>query len=264
MNSAPPEELAGRRYIVTGGSSGIGASCVELLRRRGADVVVVDRNAPVRDDVDYQQVDLSDPEAIRRFTAAVGETHGLLNVAGVAGTAPRPLVYAVNFLAIRELVDGLVDRMPSGSAIVNVSSLGGSGWATHRAELDELAAARGWDAGVEWFAQNSGLSEDAYGLSKEALIHFTLTHARSLFVDRGVRMNVVMPGPVETPLLGEFQKVAEMLGRPKPPSEIRPATSHEIAGPVVFLATPGSEWMVGQNITIDGGLTAVPGPLVRA
>lgn len=249
-------DLAGRHYVVTGGSSGIGEACVELLRRRDAAVTVVDRTPAPREDVAYAQVDLADIGAIRRFAASTGIVDGLLNVAGVAGTAPRSVVYAVNFLAVRELVDGLLARMPEGSAIVNVASLGGSGWRDHRSQLDALISARDWSAGVEWFAANEGLTDDPYGLSKEALIRYTLVWAGPLFAQRRVRMNAVMPGPVETPLLDQFTKLANELGRPKPPDGNRPATSFEIAAPIVFLATGDSSWVVGQNIAIDGGLTA--------
>jgi NAD(P)-dependent dehydrogenase (short-subunit alcohol dehydrogenase family) len=80
---------------------------------------------------------------------------------------------------------------------------------------------------------------------------------QALFKDRGVRVNAVSPGPVETPILREFRAV---LGNERVDSDIarvgRAGTSPDIAPAIAFLCSDGARWINGANLPVDGGLEA--------
>src|SRR6516165_4819448 len=95
-------EFTGRRYVVTGAASGIGHAVAEKLLAAGAEVYCLDRNVPTAPVTRHIAVDLSNPRSIDAAVEQLdGEFDGLMNVAGVPGTAPADLVLAVNALAVR-------------------------------------------------------------------------------------------------------------------------------------------------------------------
>lgn len=233
------------RFLVTGAASGIGAALVAQLLTQGHDVVGVDR-------ADY---DLADPAAVEALIAAVGAVDGLANVAGVPGTAPPELVLRVNFLASRRLAQALVPRMAPGGCVVNVASL-----AARRPGVDDSTAERlsiALDEEVLAFAAAEGLTGPAaYDLSKKLLVaHTTALSAEGQKL--GVRACSVSPGPVETPIIGDFRTsmgasvdtAAELVGRH--------GTAGEVAAVVAFLLSAEASWVNGIDLPVDGGLIAL-------
>ena len=96
----------------------------------------------------------------------------------------------------------------------------------------------------------------AYNLSKEAVIAFTLSQTERL-IARNLRMNSVSPAAVSTGILDDFvsafgAQVAQTMARTG-----RPATPDEVADVTVFLARPESHWIKGQDIIVDGGISAL-------
>src|SRR6478752_9968789 len=118
-------DYAGRRVVVTGCASGIGAALVGQLTELGADVIGLDVHPPAFELNDFHRVDLSDPASIDAAVGSVsGQVDGLFNVAGVSSGIGNPLlVVKIDFLGTRHLTEALAPRMPSGSAIASVSSL---------------------------------------------------------------------------------------------------------------------------------------------
>jgi NAD(P)-dependent dehydrogenase (short-subunit alcohol dehydrogenase family) len=99
---------------------------------------------------------------------------------------------------------------------------------------------------------------ESYPVSKEALLVWTHRAAHyELFKARGIRVNAVSPGPVVTPILGEFRAV---LGDERVDSDIarvgRPGTPADIAPVILFLCSDGARWINGANVPADGGLEA--------
>src|SRR5580658_2150587 len=126
-----PYGYDGKRVVVTGGSSGVGAALVGVLGELGASsIVIVDRNEPDRGAPGtFLQADLSDPGAVAALPARIeGAVDVLFNNAGVAGTLPARTVMAVNVLALRRLSADLLGRIPPGGAIVNTASIAGGRW----------------------------------------------------------------------------------------------------------------------------------------
>ncbi len=248
--------LKGKKIIVTGVASGIGAETAKQLKAAGATVIGIDRNAPQVTLDAFHQVDLMNEAAIDALIEDLKplKADGLANIAGLPPTAPAEIVVTVNLVALKRLTLGLVDSLADNASIVNLASLAGIGWEGETAKIKSAASLD--HAGVTSFCSEHGITaENSYFFSKQALVAWTHEN-RWTWRDRGIRMNAVSPGPVDTPILGDF---LETLGeRAKEDMKImdRPGTPQDIAPVVVFLLSDGSVWLRGTNIATDGGMRA--------
>jgi len=250
--------LSGKTIVVTGASSGIGGEVVRLARFSGAHVIGVDRNDPLITMDGFVKADLGDPASVDAAIAALpGKFDGLVNAAGVPGTASVDLVGRVNYLGLRHLTEGLVDRLNPGASIVNFASVLGGEWQQRLALHKALADVHGFAEGDAWLAANPVPQATCYQYFKEALIVWTYAQAQRWFLEFGIRMNCVAPGPVFTPILGDF---VTMLGEERvandAPRMKRPGFGDEIAPPVTFLLSDAARWINGINLPIDGGLAS--------
>lgn len=250
--------LSGKTIVVTGASSGIGGEVARLARFSGARVIGLDRNDPLITLDGFVKADLGDPASIDAAIAALPEKFdGLVNAAGVPGTAPRELVARVNYLGLRHLTEGVVDRLKPGASIVNFASVLGGEWLQRLALHKALATVDGFAEGEAWLAANPVPQTTCYQYFKEALIVWTFGRAQQWFLELDVRMNCVAPGPVFTPILGDF---VTMLGEERvandAPRMKRPGFGDEIAPPVTFLLSDAARWINGVNLPIDGGLAS--------
>jgi len=240
--------------VVTGAASGIGGEVTARLLAGGAAVTALDR-VPAVEDVRTVEVDLADPDSIdAALTELDGEYDALFNIAGVPGTPEQPgeLVMRVDFLGLRHLTEHMLDRLRPGGAIVNIASVAAAGWPQRLETIKELLATETFDDGLRWFAENPP-DGNPYRLAKEAVIVYTMASALRLR-ERGLRMNALLPGSVETPMLAEVQRsmgtelldgVRDLIGRHATPADIAPAA--------VFLASPDSRWISATTVIVDGG-----------
>ena len=250
--------LADKTIVVTGACSGIGADFAKLARLRGARVIGVDRNAPTLTLDGFVQADLGDPQAVDAAIRALPERiDALANIAGVPGTAPVELLARVNYLGLRHFTSGVLERMPAGSAIVNTSSILGAEWPARLELHRELAATTSFAEGAQWLRDHPVAQDTCYQYFKEALIVWTLTQSQKIFLERSVRMNCVAPGPVFTPILGDF---VSMLGQERVQADshrmLRPGFADEIAPVIAWLCSDQARWISGANIPVDGGLAS--------
>ncbi len=247
--------IEGRTYIVTGAASGIGEETVAELRRRGALVVGVDRDpAPHVDE--FFAADLADPASIDDlYERLPSGADGLCNIAGVAPTQHGAIVLKVNALALVRLTVGLAPKLADGASIVNLASMAGNGWRDHLDQVTELLSLE-WD-GVESFVDRYELAEGArsYFLSKEAVIVWTMQN-RWTWRDRGIRMNCVSPGPVETPILEDFLETLGDRAQESVGNMDRFGRPSDVAPVVAFLLSDEARWFRGANLTPDGGMGA--------
>ncbi|MEO5735870.1 MAG: coniferyl-alcohol dehydrogenase [Variovorax sp.] len=248
----------GKTIVITGSSSGIGAETARLLRQQGARVIGVDRNEPMITLDGFVRADLSEPSAIDAAVAQLPDrVDALCNIAGVPGTAEADLVARVNYLGLRHLCQRVLERLPEGGAIVNIASILGAEWPQRLAQHKALAEAASFEAGLAWLAGKPVPQETCYQYFKEALIVWTVTQSQKWFLEKGVRMNCVAPGPVFTPILGDF---VTMLGEERVQKDAhrmkRPALADEIAPVVAFLCSDASRWISGVNLPVDGGLAS--------
>lgn len=248
-------EFSNKRYVVTGAASGIGDATARKLLDVGAEVVSLDRNTPAARVSKHIEVDLSNPRAIDAAVEQLDGTYdGLMNIAGIPGTAPGDLVLAVNSLAVRHLTDAFLGRLTPGGTVTIVSSTAGFGWPERLDAIRDLLATKTFEEGAAWFKEHPQQG-NAYNFSKEV----TTVYAMSMGLvaaQKGLRVNAVLPGPVETPILVDFE---ETMGKDTLDGVkgllSRHATADDIADVVVFLASDAARWINGQALAVDGGLT---------
>lgn len=246
-------EHQGKRYVVTGSASGIGHAVAEKLVAAGAEVVSLDRNEPTAAVSQHIKVDLASRESIDEALEQLeGTFDALLNIAGVPGTAPAATVFAVNSLAVRHLAESFLERLNPGGSVVVVSSTAGFGWPERLEQIREVLATDTFEEGLAWFEANPQ-EGNTYNWSKE--VSTVYVHSMGLaFGDMGFRINGVLPGPVQTPILQDFRDtmgadtidgLEELLGRHAAPEDIADA--------VLFLASDAARWINGECINVDGG-----------
>ncbi len=246
----------GRRVVVTGCASGIGAHVARQLTELGGEVVGLDRRRPAMQFKEFHEVDLADQASIEQAASVLGShVDSVFNVAGVSSGIGDPLlVVATNFLGMRHLTDALIPTMRPGSSIVCVSSLAASGYLEHKDTTAGLVNTPTFDDGLEWCHRHpDALADGGYRLSKEAIILYCMRNAVPLGA-RGVRINCTGPGVTETPILDQLRSrygpeyldaIPKPLGRVSEPAEQ--------AAVLVFLNSQAASYITGQVLWVDGG-----------
>ena len=250
----------GRRVVVTGCSSGIGEAVAVGAAELGATVVGVDIKPPASDIAEFVHMDLGDRRSIDAGAAAIGGTiDALFNCAGLSdGSATPSQVFAVNFLGMRHLTEALVGGpLAGGGAVVNVASLGGLGWDNNLEAVQQMVALNDWDTAESWCAAHpEQFARGGYGFSKQSMILYTKERAVP-WAQRGLRVNVIGPSPVDTPMLAASVKsVGQAFLDAFPRSLGRNSTAQEQAAVLLFLNSGAASYVTGQLLWTDGGYTA--------
>lgn len=251
--------LFGKTILITGVASGIGARVAELAGQMGADVIGVDVREPSSGISPFIKGDLSTAAGVEEIVNQLpNRIDALANVAGLSGSTGVAATLAVNFYGLRALSETVAPRLREGGAIVNVASIAGYGWRANLERAKTLTAIRGFPDVASLVSEHGLKDEEGYPLSKELLLLWTMRAAHQpLFKARGIRVNAVSPGPVETPILKQFRAV---LGDARVDSDItrvgRAGTSADIAPAILFLCSDGARWINGANLPVDGGLEA--------
>jgi NAD(P)-dependent dehydrogenase (short-subunit alcohol dehydrogenase family) len=241
----------GKRALVVGGATGMGAAVAELVQDAGAEVVVMDRAPVTLSGAKAIQLDLSDKASI---DAAVdecgGPVHALFSCAGVADGTPG--IERINFIGHRHLIDRMVDKgmLPRGAAIGLISSAAGLGWQNNLPRLKEFLDITDFDDATRWTETNM---KTDYMWSKLAINAYVARSAIA-FLKRGIRINAILPGPTDTPLaqankdqwLGFATDYRAEVG-------IEPSTPMEQAYPLVFLCSDGASYVNGITVITDAG-----------
>lgn len=245
--------LQDKTLVITGVSSGIGAETAKVATAQGARVIGVDINPPKVDVAQFIQADLGDRASIDALLAQLpAQLDGLANIAGLPPTRPAEQVLRVNLVGLKYLTQGVLPKLAQNAAIVNLASLAGIGWPE---AIPAIRASEALDFdGVADFCQQQDISgARSYFFSKEALIAWTMQN-RWTWRDRGIRMNAVSPGPVDTPILGDFIETLGARAEEDMKTMDRPGRPSDIAPVVTFLLSSGSVWMRGVNVPVDGGM----------
>ena len=137
-----PFSYQGKRVVITGAYSGVGAAAVELLSSLDAsEIIALDIREPQGPITRFIQTNMADPAAIDAAVAAIdGPVDALFNNAGVAATFPAVAVMKVNYLGPRRLSEAMLPKIPEGGAITFTASIAGGQWAAHLTEILELLA----------------------------------------------------------------------------------------------------------------------------
>lgn len=254
---------AGKRVVITGAYSGIGAALVELLRDYGADqITVLDVKKPEADVDEFIETDMGNPVSIDGAIARINKdgrapVDVLFNNAGVAATLPADTVMRINILGLKRLTDQLLPTLRSGGAIVNTASVAGNGWPAHLEQINALLEISSWDEGVAWVADNADVVADGYFFSKESVQVYTMRTAK-IATAHGLRSNSVCPSPVDTPLLPAFRETMtdQIIDWAIDAGAGRVATAEDQARALLFLGSDLASYVNGVNLLVDGGYTA--------
>ena len=190
----------GKRAVVVGGATGMGAAAAKAAAELGAEVIVLDY-APVNFDVAKSiSVDLRDPASIDAALDEIeGPIHALFSAAGVAdGTTD---LLKINFIGHRHLIDRLLEKnqLPNGSAICFISSVAGMGWENDLELINEFLATPDFAAAEAWSKAHEAEGIIHYGTSKKIINQYVATQGYPL-LKKGIRINAICPGPTDTPL----------------------------------------------------------------
>ncbi|MEM6636282.1 MAG: coniferyl-alcohol dehydrogenase [Pseudomonadota bacterium] len=249
--------VKGKRIIVTGSSSGIGWETARILSEQGAEVLGVDVNKNFDHVEEFYRADLSERATLDALLDVLPDgIDGLVNNAGLPPTKPANLLLRVNLIGLKHLTMGLIPKLNDGASIVNVASLAGFGWPS---SIEAIKAADALEFhNVEEFIERWDVSSEngrSYFFSKEALVTWTLRN-RWTWRDRGIRMNSVSPGPVDTPILGDFLQTLGARAEEDRRVMDRPGTAQDIAPVIAFLLSDMTAWIRGTNIPTDGGMSS--------
>lgn len=252
-----PPGYQGKRVLVTGGSSGVGAALVEILHSLKADVTVVDRNRSSLPGVAFVEADLSNEPAVREVADELAGIDVFFGNAGVAATQPTPTVMAVNYLANRHLTEAVLCQGAPDATVVLTASMAGGRWSERISAINELLDLDDWDEALAWIDAHPDVLSDPYAFSKECMQVFTMRSAREA-ANKGMRVNSVCPAPIDTPLLADFRStmseslidwtIKECGGRIASPADV--------ANVLAFLGSDAAAYVNGVNLLVDGGFTA--------
>lgn len=244
----------GKRALVVGGATGMGAATAELVQDAGAEVVVMDRAEVTLPGVKAISLDLSDKASI---DAAVdecgGPVHALFSCAGVADGTPG--IERINFVGHRYLIDRMLagNMLPRGSTIGMISSAAGMGWENSLRELHEYLDITDFDEASKW-AQEHGHAD--YMWSKKTINAYVAREAFGL-LKKGIRINGIMPGPTDTPLAQANREMWLGFGSDyRDEVGIEASKPIEQAYPLVFLCSDAAAGITGITMITDAGYFA--------
>jgi NAD(P)-dependent dehydrogenase (short-subunit alcohol dehydrogenase family) len=189
----------GKRALVVGGATGMGAAAAKIVGDLGAEVINLDY-APVESGLGRGiQVDLRDPASIDRALDEVGGPVDALFSA--AGIADGPDTMKINFIGHRHLIERLISngQLGRGGAICFISSVAGIGWESDLPRLQEFLATPDFESADAFVKAREAEFFGHYGTSKQAINAYVATHAFP-FLAKGIRINAICPGPTDTPL----------------------------------------------------------------
>ena len=245
-------KLEGKVAVVTGGNSGIGLATAKEFKEQGARVVITGRDQQTLEDakrvlgdgVEAVRSDTSNLTDIDRLFAVVKEKFGKIDVLFVNAGVGK-------FVPLESVTEDLFD------SIMDINFKGA--YFTIQKALPLLSDNASIVLNASINAYIGMPNSSVYAPSKAALITLARTLSAEL-VDRGIRVNVVSPGPVTTPIFGKLgmdeDALDEILRNVKTLVPMkRFGRPEEIAKTVLFLASDDSSFLLGTEIVADGGMS---------
>jgi NAD(P)-dependent dehydrogenase (short-subunit alcohol dehydrogenase family) len=244
---SPSGRLPGRRALVTGGSSGIGAACAKRFAAEGASVALLDVVRPADGETyaGFFECDVRQEDAIRSAVdgarAALGGIDILVNAAGVSGAGGVEVLEESEWDRVLDI--NLKGTYLVSKHVVPVMRANGGGSIVNLASIE----------GLEAFE-----AQAAYNASKGGVILLTRNMAIDYAAD-GIRANCLCPGLIETPMTAVLKDagLAEILRKFIDQHMLRrPGQPEEVAAAALFLASDDASFVTGHSLVVDGGFTA--------
>lgn len=241
-----------KTVLVTGGNSGIGLATAIQFAAEGARVIITGR--------DQAALDLASTQ-IGAGTIALRNDQGDVKAAAVLSKTLRERAITLDAVFINAGVAKFASLEEVGEALwdqtFDINVKGAFFTIQALSPLLNEGAAVILNGSINAHIGMPGSS--VYAASKAALISFAKTLSAEL-IDRGVRVNVVSPGPVTTPLYGKLGMPAEQLsvvaaGIQQQIPLKRFGTPDEVAAAVLFMASPQAAFIVGTELIVDGGMS---------
>ena len=245
--------LNGKVAVVTGGSTGIGRAVAARLATEGANVVITGRNedtlkesAAQHGNIEYKVADVAKSDDVKRVIDETVQKHGkidvLVNNAGIAWFAPLGQIDANHIGAqFATNVSGLID--------------------TTQQALPHLIAVKGVIINIASSVVDSPMpGGSVYSSTKAAVVTLSRAWSRELAA-QGVRVNIVSPGPIETPIFAKTgmteEQLKEMAGQIVQNVPLgRFGRPEDIAASVAYLASDDAAFVTGEQLRVDGGYAA--------
>lgn len=241
-----PFSLEGKTILVTGAASGIGRATAIQCAEMGAKVILVDLKEQglkdsmaliTRDDTEYRALDLTDLEKLTEMVGSLPKLDGVASNAGIVlsllakFSEPKDMerIFNINTFSHINLIQQLISqkKLNKGASIVFTSSM----------------------SGVYCGLAGGSL----YGATKSAILGYTKALAIEL-APRGIRVNTIHPGMIETPLTNGTALSKELLEEDAKNYPLgRYGKPEEIAYSIVYLLSDATVWMTGTQLLIDGG-----------
>ena len=241
-----PFSLEGKTILVTGAASGIGRATAIQCVGMGAKVILVDLNEQglkdsmaliSRGDTEYRALDLTDLDKLIEMVGSLPKLDGVASNAGIVlsllakFSEPKDMerIFKINTFSHINLIQQLISqkKLNKGASIVFTSSM----------------------SGVYCGLAGGSL----YGATKSAILGYTKALAIEL-APRGIRVNTIHPGMIETPLTNGTALSKELLEEDARNYPLgRYGKPEEIAYSIVYLLSDATEWMTGTQLLIDGG-----------
>lgn len=245
----------GKRTLLVGGSSGMGAATARLVAELGGEVLVADvtDDKPV-DGATMIRLDLRDLDSIAAaIEACGGPVDALFSCAGISEAGLD--IMLVNFIGQRELIERCVEGgvLARGSAVGMISSGAGAGWEHNLPLLLELIETSGFEAAKAWSAERPELCQ--YSFTKQLVSAYCARRALP-FLQRGIRINALLPSSVDTPLARRSTGWLEYGTDYREVAGIEVAKPIDLAYPLAFLCSSAARYITGTTLRVDGGLDA--------
>ncbi|MBO6252495.1 MAG: SDR family oxidoreductase [Bacteroidaceae bacterium] len=242
-----PFSLQGKTVLITGAASGIGKATALLCAQMGATTILVDLNEEELKNTKLEiensegcsiyPLNLIDDTAVAAFVGSIPKLDGVVSNAGIVKSLLAKFnekedmekIFQINTFSHINLIQELIKqkRLNKGASIVMTSSMSGV------------------------FCGLAGGS--LYGATKAALVGYAKALAIEL-APRGIRVNTVHPGMIETPLTKDTALSAELLAEDAKNYPLgRYGKPEEIAAAMVYLLSDATVWMTGSKLLIDGG-----------
>ncbi len=244
-------EYNDRRVLVIGGATGMGAAAAKTVAGLGAEVLVMDVA-----EVDYPvgeaiQIDLRNQASVNTAIAALqGPIHTVFACAGVADGTEGLMI--INFISQRHIIERLVERdlIGRGASVVMISSVAGLGWQQAIPTVLEFLNQSTWDDAAAWV---EATGSDNYAFSKMAINTFVADRSFAM-LQRGIRINAILPGPTDTPLARANADTWLSFGADfREAAGTKTLVSEQMGNVMAFLGSDAASGVNGVSLLVDDG-----------